>query len=1051
MRTKKFLSVIAALALLAQSAISAPLALAEGETKIGLVYSNDGTAGWEEGYDFKENTAQTVDISYLTDGDRTYMHFVPGGSVDNTSSYLASPMAFASLGTDKIKIEEGKTIVTEMVVRVNADADATSGRPRIGYSFPEDSSLQNFTYINTAPSTENNNNNKGTTYRTSYCSESMYEFLQKDVRFGEGGYPGGITNTDVVDSTHWYKLVSKLNGDYSVSYTVTDLTTGTTVKTYTPSKVHYVQPKSGYFENIAIYTWMHGKSLSGAFTDVDYVKVYNVPEAEADNYTAATWQTAFDEIAISDVKVDGVAITDGFEATNGTVTFTASSAVTVKEVSYDKGDGKVTLEEDDYTFTNNNTVTFTDALESSATYTVLLDLGYTTYPITFNSAYIAKLGLVYSTEGNATDWTIPTGINSGIATSVNYTAGAPDYVTFTATGNGGGGLEDYSPYILASLGADKIKFEDDKTIVIESKIKFTGLEESTNRVKFGYNLPASGITSHKVYLNGVETDYRGNMGDTHLLEFIDEANKYTYTRYGTGNYWGLAGNWTASATEPVDGQWFKVVMKMNPGFVMDYALYDQDGNLLFEKNSQTMQYTTMSDYFENVALIMTHNTFSATTDVDYVKVFNVPTAEKNNYATYGVFSDIKLNGAAISGTPEIAEGATTVTFNSTQDDITVKIVKENIKTTEKATVNEYTFTNNAGVAAKSVAFTSERGYKYNVSLGVNGGETAVSFTTPWVNQTGLLIDEDGTGSETWTTSSGANFAPVEGEGYLRLAEAANGAYASITLPEPIQLQDDNEVVIDARFRGDKIVNNGDPKGRIQLLINRPETTKMAYNQTGYPDRVVGAEGETMTSYETAYATGANHLALVDVLEDSALRFAGENWKDGNWSQNNWVDKYTVTELDNVWYRVVVRISKDYWTEYTLYDANDNKLGSWAAYQAWTSKECGNFIKSIQFQNFCWNGLNADLDYLKVYNIEKDSDDAVLTSNNNTATLTIETPATAEAIGATLYVASYVGGQLKAVDMATVTGATTTVTVPEIAGATYKTFLWDGNMKPVAHK
>jgi len=184
--TKKLTSLFAALAMTAQVGISAPLVMAEeaaeGEqitpaaTKIGLIYENDGTSGWEVGYDFIDNENQKAEIEYLTENETTdYMHFTSSGTVDNEANKLSAPMVYASLGDDKIKIEEGYTIVTEMMLRT-ASADGTYGRARVGYSFPEDKSLTEFTYINDQSIKVTGQTQ--TDFKPNLCSEAFLEFLE---------------------------------------------------------------------------------------------------------------------------------------------------------------------------------------------------------------------------------------------------------------------------------------------------------------------------------------------------------------------------------------------------------------------------------------------------------------------------------------------------------------------------------------------------------------------------------------------------------------------------------------------------------------------------------------------------------------------------------------------------------------------------------------------------------------------------------------------------------------------------------------------------------
>lgn len=79
-----------------------------------------------------------------------------------------------------------------------------------------------------------------------------------------------------------------------------------------------------------------------------------------------------------------------------------------------------------------------------------------------------KWGLIYTADGVSGDWTVPEDLT--VTSSVTYSEEGvtPNYACFTAQGTWNG-TNETTPYILAELGDNKIKFEDDKDIVVEAR------------------------------------------------------------------------------------------------------------------------------------------------------------------------------------------------------------------------------------------------------------------------------------------------------------------------------------------------------------------------------------------------------------------------------------------------------------------------------------------------------------------------------------------------------------------------------------------------------
>lgn len=598
--------------------------------QIGLIYENDGTTGWNAGYDFISNETQKASIEYKTENETNYMHFVPSGTATNTD-YLSTPMVYASLGDKKIKFQEGYTIVTEMMMRTTS-TDATSGRPRIGYSFPENTSLKDFTYINdqskgTTPQTQ-------TDFRSNLCSEVLVEFLNAKVRFGVGTYPTP-DNGYAVNNDKWYKIIIEIDGKHNVSYEVIDPANNDVIATY--SGIRQIKPESGCFENIALYTWMKGGSLTEAYTDIDYIKVYNIPKGEEDNYEKYT--AAYDETKISNIKVDGVDIKNADDVKTGTVTFDTAEGAEIKEVYYNllKGDGEKTAVTD-YTFAN-NTLTFTNGLVKYARYTIVVKLAdLRDYTITFDSEWENQTGTILDLDGTETDsW-------KAVGSSTVEAKTDEDGTNYARVK-----ISAINDYMYASLPDDGIKFKDGETVVIDTRIRGNGMSNKDARMQIKWNMPETKGTNFKLKYNGTLdlTGAASVSGDTENGFTVDYTSGYNHLALGeiaktTSSAWvrcangtyDALGNMRQSNWKPskaldgnnIDGKWFRFVIKINKGYNTEYIVYNEAGEEIYNQTG-TLGWVEQSGFLKNISFY----SFSGSggdankmdsIDVDYLKVYN---------------------------------------------------------------------------------------------------------------------------------------------------------------------------------------------------------------------------------------------------------------------------------------------------------------------------------------------------------------------------------------------------------------------------------------------
>jgi len=247
------------------------------------------------------------------------------------------------------------------------------------------------------------------------------------------------------------------------------------------------------------------------------------------------------------------------------------------------------------------------------------------------TAVSSKVGLIYEFDGSGGMY-IPEDLTS--TPKVEYNVDG--YATFEGEGtwkDGAGANSKTSPYVYASLGEDKIKFEDDKAVIIETKVRFRDIDEAFNAVKIGYNLPASGIDTFYAMdkTNNADVQYASNL-ITHMVEFRAAAANNGFIRFGIGNYW--SGDIKYTSASAIADQWYTVIIRIKPGFIFDYYVLNADGTYIAYLQDKDQTYVTKSEYFENVAFAMTHGTYGTKTDIDYIKVYNIPLNVMDDYKDY---------------------------------------------------------------------------------------------------------------------------------------------------------------------------------------------------------------------------------------------------------------------------------------------------------------------------------------------------------------------------------------------------------------------------------
>ena len=992
--TKKLTSLFAALAMTAQVGISTPLVMAEdavveetpAATKLGLIHTFDGVEG---DWTVPTGLAETVipAVSYSEEGvEPNYATFSATGTWNGSNSDTTSPYVLADLGDDKIKFEDDKTIVFETRLKFTGLEESTN-RIKLGYNLPA-SDIAKFKLYDKV------NANAAYDYQSNMGDSHLFEFIDEAdkftaIRYGVGTYWSSAgkwqaSEAEPVDG-QWLKVVVHVNPGFVFDYYLYD-EDGNKLFEKTAQAMSYVT-NSEYFENVALIM-THNNYVASA--DVDYVKVYNLPTEVADNY--ADYTTSFDEVTLSDVKVDGVLIDEVKEATEGKVTFSADGDVSVANISYTMLTGnKETVTVEDYVY-ENNTITFPDGLVEKATYTITLDKGNgMKESISFNSPWTDKIGLIYNQEAETnTDWILGNKITEAEVSSEGYKKYLPTV------------SNDIQASLRIPMGDNKIKFVDDKVIVIETKIKATkntAIDASKNsRLSLVYN---AGIdvedSDNAIAIENNKTKQAYSVGFNHsvLMQLYEGVAASTFDiGYANGSYDGASTyNQTKLAwagglkANTLDGNnEYTLIAKLDKNHNSGEIIIEKDGTKIAEKTVADLGWVTASDYLENVAFNSIVNPFESF-EVDYVKVYNVPKAEKDDYKKFdGAYdevylSNIKVDGVAIDKADDVKTG--TVTFDSTAD-VTVKEVYYSLLKGDnsKVAVTDYEFADNTVTFPNGLTKVA----KYTVVIDLGNCITEeITFNSEWINPTGLILDLDGTETDAWKVATGTSstVAPAtdeDGTTYAHMTVAAKNNYMLAKLPEDgIKYKDDETIIIDTRIRGKNINSSND--ARLQIKWNMPEVSGTSFNlkYNGTTDLTGGnrIKGDAVNGFTTAYDDGANHLAIGEFAK-TWIRFSNGNvaWSgtgQDNRYQNNWKNVNTAANAqDNKWFRVIIKMNKGFNMEYVVYNEANEVVYSETGKIHWV--EASDFLKNITMFSFLNAAESIDVDYLKIYNIEKGTED-----------------------------------------------------------------------------
>lgn len=1032
----KLLSLTAALALAVQTGVVLPVSAENEAAKIGLIYSQEA----------ETNTDWNVNEYFSAENTDTGVKYT---AIDN--AWGTTPQRIGKviiqLGDEKIKFDSDKTVVIETALKI----DKGDGAARVGLYYNTESKIKD------EDNTGTNQGPKDAIHGSNHLFiGGLYNDTGKteiEVIYPQGVAGNGFEQTSIqwpaektgytLDGTMEYKMVVKLDvPGNSLKYSV--YSGETLVDEHTSSDLGWVTV-SEYLNSVAIANM----SDPAQSVEVNYVKVYNVPDSVADDYTKFT--EAQEETVISDVKVDGVAVEDVFEAETGKVTFTSNKKITTATVSYVKDGETVTLTQGtDYTV-ENGAVTFTAELATKATYTVSLDLGYATYPITFDSVYDQPIGLIYSNDGED-GWAKGYDFSTNTTQKADFEYKTDDNVTYMHfTPSGSANIASYlsTPMIYTSLGGDKIKFKKDYTIVMEMKVRTNATNDAYGRARINYSFPENTSLKNFTYINDQsiavtdqkETKYQANLCSETLFEFLQGG-----VRFGLGTYPEKTTNGVTA------GQWYKITAMIDGDYKAKYVVTNADTNAQFATHSGQMQIKPESGFFENVALTtwMQSGTLAegAYTDVDYVKVYNMPSALADNYADFAAaidewkISNVEKNFAQNS-----------VSFDGAPEGAEFSVTAKNVQTEETKQVTDFTVAYNDGTT--TLTFTElENNMVYTVSVAA-AYTNSFDFETEYVGKTGLIKKADSAADFENLWSDYASVSAVEDSDgttwtRVKIDTVSDGGekLASVKMSlgdERIKLEEDKIVRVKTRIRGKIQDDMGDDDyARFNMYANIPT------------DTATWTDGERTQTRNFNF--GWNHAALWSLQ--------GKNQNRSLWGYvNGMYDNSAKPNGDGV--PTQTKMSWDT-AEALAYDGTEaivvtmdlDKTNNSAKFVF----ETENSACMCESENLGFNALNDwlesiaigcfkkgdyfDVDYIEVYNLDKSAQEIKVEEKDGKVVLTTGiSDAELSAEGATLYAASYDSeGALTGVQSVKAkNGAEITVT------GEVRTFLWNKAMQPIDFK
>ena len=634
---KKILGILMSLALVAQVLVVPTFAATEDT---GLIIDSKGTTNnnWVA-YDSNATVTATEDAVVMSE-------------TAETTGY--AKMIYSIPEADQITFSQDNTVVIEMVVNPNiTPVDTYGSYLAFRFNAPENAAEL------AAYKSKNN-----TEYSDGLYAQTLGGFC-KAYYLGVQGAWSNTVSTVPYDGSRTYKMVSYLSESGTKANVYFYDENGAELwknidQTFTDANVD----NSTVLRNIAVTELNPTKGTLNACT-VSSLKIYNVPNEAASNYASYT-ERITSAFAVENVKIGDADLDGATNVTAGDITFTATGDGEIgAELSYVKNDyiGTKGITEATLTAGENNSYTLSANFEPDSTYTLKVTDGTSSesYTFTTEDGYTAKYGLVASTEGATTD-----GFTLYNTTRDTMNAEADGYVRLTQ-GAIGTAQKDYAG-LNFDLGDNKIKFSDEDTIVIETRIRarVDQYKEWGSYLHMGYNMPknAAEEAALKVY------DSTGNVVEynspRHYLTLGGISHEYLYGINGDSESSESYNKETImDSSKMTEGQemslWRKMVVKMN-GTTAQITIYDEDENetAIYTGTETAISFKSLSNYLENIGFIGKNAHHGIlTTDVDYIRVYNMPKGYEENYADFTSIVEKeatmykKTNGAFVIDADEV--------------------------------------------------------------------------------------------------------------------------------------------------------------------------------------------------------------------------------------------------------------------------------------------------------------------------------------------------------------------------------------------------------------
>ena len=272
--------------------------------------------------------------------------------------------------------------------------------------------------------------------------------------------------------------------------------------------------------------------------------------------------------------------------------------------------------------------------------------------ITAQAEATTNLGLVYYQEAEtATDWTVTRG-------SAAAEADADGFIKYTPnrTHNWGSGILMQLDIPLSK----PIAFEDGKVIVIETALKATSTDASTGRFGFGWNERGTGTVAAK---DGAEQAAKITTNHNVLFVLASLGSGFSMG-YNNGKALDVQSQVSWATEDPVTQnkltgtEIYKSVLKINKiDHTVTTELWQKGSEgftKIISKENTDLGYVTKQDNL-NALWFTEHANPMVNWSVDYVKVYNMPEAEVDNYATAAWQNEFVKVESEIQGGEVIAD------------------------------------------------------------------------------------------------------------------------------------------------------------------------------------------------------------------------------------------------------------------------------------------------------------------------------------------------------------------------------------------------------------